>query len=250
MRRASVPELHRRARPRRRDRPPYLSRPRPGRRPRAECDSRYTQLPNGSLRAQPSATTSVRLAPEPDTPRSVTPCVVGLATRDDDRRKRLKPGVLRRASSTAPAAVVRSSADETIDALAAVSTPVAPRDAVTVTDSVSGRGCRTTRSVGSEGFSGVTSSAKPSARTRSVPPADASSTVNRPSTVVSVVRAGLPLLSTVTVAPGTGAPDASITTPVIDPTLGALPCRAESGTEASVRPGEDERDERSAHCSR
>ena len=100
----------------------------------------YTQLPNGSLSAQPSATTSVRLAPDPDTPRSVTPCVVGFATRDDERRKRLKPGVLRSASSIAPAAEVRSSADDTIVALAAVSTPVAPRDAVTVTDSVSGRG--------------------------------------------------------------------------------------------------------------
>ena len=42
------------------------------------------------------------------TPRSVTPCVVGFATRDDERRNRLKPGVLRSASSTAPAADVRS----------------------------------------------------------------------------------------------------------------------------------------------
>src|SRR6476619_931931 len=100
----------------------------------------YTQLPNGSVNGTPSESTSVRLAPEPDTPRSVTPCVVGLATRDDERRNRLKPGVLRSASSTAPAADVKSSADDTIVELAAVSTPAAPRDAVTVTDSVSGRG--------------------------------------------------------------------------------------------------------------
>ena len=93
----------------------------------------------------PSATTSVRLAPDPDTPRSVTPCVVGFATRDDERRNRLNPGVFRNASSIAPAADVSSSADDTIDALAAVSTPEAPRDAVTVTDSVSGRGCSTMR---------------------------------------------------------------------------------------------------------
>ena len=103
----------------------------------------------GSLSAQPSATTSVRLAPEPETPRSVTPCVVGFATRDDERRNRLKPGVFRSASSTAPAADVRSSADDTIVELAAVSTPVAPRDAVTVTDSVSGRGYSMIRSVDS-----------------------------------------------------------------------------------------------------
>ena len=61
---------------------------------------------------------------------------------------------------------MRSSADDTIVALAAVSTPAAPRDAVTVTDSVSGRGSKTTRMVVSLALSGVTDSANPLARTR------------------------------------------------------------------------------------
>ena len=47
------------------------------------------------------------------------------------------------------------------------------------------------------------------------------------------VRAGFPLLSMVTVAPATGAPDASITTPVIDPLLWAAFC-ATTGAEASI----------------
>ena len=41
---------------------------------------------------KPSTRTSVRLAPDADIPRRVTPCVVGFATRDDVRRNRLKPG--------------------------------------------------------------------------------------------------------------------------------------------------------------
>jgi hypothetical protein len=45
------------------------------------------------LSGTPPASTSVRLAPEADSPRSVTPCVVGLALRDDERRKSVKPGV-------------------------------------------------------------------------------------------------------------------------------------------------------------
>src|ERR671912_1513375 len=80
----------------------------------------YTQLPNGSLSGTPSASTSVRLAPEPETPRNVTPCVVGLATRDDERRNNVKPGVERSASSNAPAAMLLSSAEVSTVELAAL----------------------------------------------------------------------------------------------------------------------------------
>ena len=172
------------------------------------------------MSAQPSATTSVRLAPEPDTPRSVTPCVVGFATRDDERRNRLKPGVLRSASSIAPAAEVRSSADDTIVALAAVSTPVAPRDAVTVTDSVERPRLQDDaqrRGIVVERAS--TDSAKPvgpdakRAFDRTTP----RRCVNRPSTPRFGRRAGLPVISTVTLAPATGAPEASITRPATGP---------------------------------
>src|SRR5690349_4028735 len=50
-----------------------------------------------------SQSTSVRLAPVDPVPRRETPCVVGLATTLDERRKRLKPGICRsRSSSSAP----------------------------------------------------------------------------------------------------------------------------------------------------
>src|SRR5687767_13534360 len=100
----------------------------------------YTQLPNGSFRGMPSASTSVRLAPEPETPRSVTPCVVGFATRDDDRRNKLKPGVLRSTSSSEPAADVSSSADVSTVVASGVDKRAAPRDAVTTIVSTSGAG--------------------------------------------------------------------------------------------------------------
>src|SRR5688500_6922078 len=105
----------------------------------------YTQLPNGSFSGTPSASTSVRLAPDPDTPRSVTPCVVGLATRDDERRNNVKPGVVRRASSIAPAAMCESSADVNTVELAALGRRSAPRVAVTTTESAKFVGRNTTR---------------------------------------------------------------------------------------------------------
>src|SRR5688572_33016155 len=95
----------------------------------------YTQLPNGSLSGTPSASTSVRLAPDPDTPRSVTPCVVGLATRDEDRRNNVNPGVARNAASSAPAALLLSSAAVSAVELAALGRRSAPRVAVTSTAS-------------------------------------------------------------------------------------------------------------------
>ena len=67
--------------------------------------SQYTHAPNASFNGTSSAMTSVRLAPEADMPRSVTPCVVGLATDDDVRRNRLKPGTERSWSSRRSAGV-------------------------------------------------------------------------------------------------------------------------------------------------
>src|SRR5215831_16427111 len=47
----------------------------------------------------PSQSSSVRLAPDEPRPRSEMPCVVGLATRLEERRNMLKPGTYRRRSS-------------------------------------------------------------------------------------------------------------------------------------------------------
>jgi len=47
----------------------------------------------------PSHSTRVRLAPVEPMPRRETPCVVGFAESDDDRRKRVNPGTSRRRSS-------------------------------------------------------------------------------------------------------------------------------------------------------
>ena len=98
-------------------------------------------------------------------------------------------------------------------ALAAVSTPVAPRDAVTVTDSVNGRGRRTMRNALSP-VKASDESPNPLARTRKVPSVPVvSSRVNRPSALVSTVRGCRPLISSVTLAPAIGAPEVSITMP-------------------------------------
>ena len=77
----------------------------------------------------------MRLAPEPETPRSVTPWVVGFATRDDERRNSVNPGVDRSASSIAPAAMLLNSAEVTTVELAALGNRSAPRVAVTTTES-------------------------------------------------------------------------------------------------------------------
>ena len=112
----------------------------------AACGTRfqYTQLPNGSFSGTPSASTSVRLAPDPDTPRSVTPCAVGFDARDDDRRNSVKPGVDLSASSSAPAAMLFSSADVITVALAALAKRSALRAAVTTTVSAKLAGRSTT----------------------------------------------------------------------------------------------------------
>src|SRR6185503_15651063 len=103
----------------------------------------------------------VRLDPEPDTPRSVTPCVVGFATRDDDRRKSVNPGVDRSASSSAPAAMLASSADVKTVELAALGSRSAPRVAVTTTESAKLTGRRTTRT-GPEPVTATVADSKPS----------------------------------------------------------------------------------------
>ena len=77
----------------------------------------------------------MRLDPEPDTPRSVTPCVVGFATREEERRNSVKPGVDRSASSSAPAAMLLNSAEVSTVELAALGSRSAPRVAVTTTES-------------------------------------------------------------------------------------------------------------------
>ncbi len=86
----------------------------------------------------------MRLAPEPETPRSVTPCVVGFATRDEERRNSVKPGVERSASSSAPAAMLLNSAEVSTVELAALGRRSAPRVAVTTTESAKLTGRSTT----------------------------------------------------------------------------------------------------------
>ena len=54
----------------------------------------------------PSSSTSARDAPLAPTPRSDTPCEVGFALRLPERRKSVKPGTCRNASSVVDAAVV------------------------------------------------------------------------------------------------------------------------------------------------
>ena len=184
----------------------------------AACGTRfqYTQLPNGSFKGKPSARTSVRLAPEPARPRSVTPCVVGLAVRDEDRRNRLKPGVARRTSSRAPAATLTRSAARRTDAAAGATSPGLPREAVTVTASDRPAGASTIR-IGVASSRGTTTlaGAKPAAcasATASLPAA--ASKANRPSAPVVASATAVSLTMRRTEASGTGAPEASTTTPV------------------------------------
>src|SRR5215218_5751582 len=125
----------------------------------------YTQLPNGSFSGTPSANTSVRLDPEPDTPRSVTPCVVGFATRDDERRNNVNPGVDRSASSSAPAAMLLNSAEVRTVELAALGKRSAPRVAVTTTESAKFTGRKTT-CTGPAPLTSMVAVSKPSDETR------------------------------------------------------------------------------------
>jgi len=83
----------------------------------------------------PSHSTRLRLAPDDPRPRSVTPCVVGFATSDDVRRKRLKPGTERsRSSNSAPGVCSRVALSMT-EILAGVSAEIC---SVTVIDVLTG----------------------------------------------------------------------------------------------------------------
>ncbi len=62
----------------------------------------------------------------PGRPRIDTPCVDGLATREEERRVRPNPGVFRRVSSTAPAAEFARSADVSATVLAGVASSSTP----------------------------------------------------------------------------------------------------------------------------
>jgi hypothetical protein len=117
--------------------------------------------------------------------------------------------------------------------LAAVSTPAAPREAVTVTDSLSDRGCSTIRDAAA---SGVTDSAKPSARTLTVAPADVElSMLNRPSVPLFALAISFPPASMVTVAPATGAPDASMTIPAVALLCARIADAPDSSTTTNVK---------------
>src|SRR5262249_18340209 len=90
----------------------------------------------------PSTSTRLRLAPEADRPLIVTPWVVGFATREDDRRNRLKPGAVLSWSSRAGAAVASSMTLVSTVVAAGASDAGAPRAAVTVTASINVAGAR------------------------------------------------------------------------------------------------------------
>ena len=69
----------------------------------------------------PSHSTRDRLAPEEPMPRRLIPCVVGCATRLDERRNRLKPGTVRRRSSRLSPGVSRICLLSSTDTAAGVS---------------------------------------------------------------------------------------------------------------------------------
>ena len=97
----------------------------------------YTQPPNGSLSGVPSASTSARLAPDADSPRSPAPCVVGLDDLEVVRRNRLKPGVVFNASSNGAGGIeARSAAVRIAIGAAGDVRALSVRVAVTTTDSL------------------------------------------------------------------------------------------------------------------
>src|SRR5262245_37454197 len=177
----------------------------------------YTQLPNGSFSGTPSASTSVRLDPDPATPRSVTPCVVGFATRDEDRRNSVNPGVERSASSKAPAAMLLSSADVNTVELAALGSRSAPRVAVTTTESakLTGRRITFTGPVPSISTSAVSN---PSEATRTRAAIMPASKLPSRSDLTVLVRPSRAV--TVMSAAGMTAPEMSTMVPTVLPAVG------------------------------
>ena len=125
----------------------------------------------------------------------------------------VKPGVCRSTSSKAPAALFANSADDSTVALAAPGRRVAPRSAVTTTESAKLAGWSTKRrGVVVAGSNATLSSSKPSARIRSVPAL--ATTVNVPSSA-RATGCSFPSATRVTVASGTAAPERSTTAPRI-----------------------------------
>src|SRR4029079_3807631 len=149
---------------------------------------------------------------EPDTPRSVTPCVVGFATRDDERRNNVKPGVRRSASSSAPAAMLLNSADVSTVELAALGNRSAPRVAVTTTESAKLTG-RNTTCTGPDPLTSTFAVSNPIDDTRT---RDASTPAsNLPSVSVTTVLVRPSREVTMTSAPGITAPEISTTVPTV-----------------------------------
>ena len=183
----------------------------------ATCGTRsqLTQPPKGSLSGTPSASTRVRLAPEADSPRNVTPCVVGFAMRDGVRRKSEKPGVSRNTSSSVPAAATSRSRRESTVASAGRSAPrTGRRPAVTVTCSVRAAGSSWTSKAAEPGWSASTNSANPGAdtRKRSGSGTSGTGTIAMPSAPVITARPRpRESASTTALAPAIGSPSVSDT---------------------------------------
>ena len=180
----------------------------------------YTQPPNGSLSGVPSASTSARLAPDADSPRSPAPCVVGLEDLDVVRRNRLKPGVVFNASSNgAGGSEARSAAVRIAIGAAGDVRPLSVREAVTTTDSA-GRG-------GEHDAKGHRPSSAPAGRAKPacldldpITQGRAHASSKLPLSLLTV-RQSTPLARAVTVAPASTAPESSTTTPRT--AVGAVP---------------------------
>src|SRR6266851_632540 len=90
----------------------------------------------------PSHSSSVRLAPVAPMPRSETPCVVGFATRLDERRNKVKPGTLRRRSSIFTPGISSRSWRSITETTAGTSVEMVPVTVIDVlTGSIFGGGC-------------------------------------------------------------------------------------------------------------
>jgi hypothetical protein len=179
----------------------------------------YTHPPNGSLKGTSSSSTSVRLTPLGPMPRSDTPCEVGCVDRLLLRRKRLNVGICRSTSSATTAGDDLISSPVRMLTLAGVSPRrCSPRLGVTVTVSSTPAGATTTLSspARSAAVTRLVVSAKPPARTIRVTASPSGvSIVNRPSGPLVICRSGEPSTRTMTIAPGTAAPDESWMMPVI-----------------------------------
>src|SRR5215468_12568521 len=174
----------------------------------------YTHPPNGSLNGTPSRSTSVRLTPLGPIPRSETPCDVGFDEMLLDRVNKLNVGSCRSTSSTATAGDCLMSADRSTLTLADTSARrCSVRAAVTVMSSRSDEGSSVTVMALAFGSTVCCFSAKPGALTTSVTvPEPGASTLNCPSVPDTAARSPSDVRATME-APGTTAPEVSLTTP-------------------------------------